>query len=73
MKASFVAAAAAVLAGGATASHVQHRQAHELFKAGKRANDTAVCVPGCTTIYSTITGSAGRTCNPRMSKELVCV
>ncbi|OIW35232.1 glycoside hydrolase [Coniochaeta ligniaria NRRL 30616] len=59
MKAAFLAAAAAVLTGGASAGHVQHRHAHDLFKAGKRANDTSVCVPGCTTIYSTITGPAG--------------
>ncbi|KAB5536408.1 glycoside hydrolase [Coniochaeta sp. 2T2.1] len=58
MKATFVAAAAALLAGGASAGHVQHRHAHDLFKYAKRANDTGVCVPGCTTIYSTITGSA---------------
>ncbi|KAH8910813.1 glycoside hydrolase [Coniochaeta sp. PMI_546] len=61
MKAAFVAAAAAILTGGASAGHVQHRHAHDLFKAGKRANDTSVCVPGCTTVYSTITGPAGRT------------
>ncbi|KAJ9161364.1 Glycoside hydrolase [Coniochaeta hoffmannii] len=59
MKASFVAAAAALLAGGASAGHVHHRHAHDLFKAEKRGNDSAVCVPGCTTIYSTITGPAG--------------
>lgn len=59
-----MAAAAAVLAGGVSAGnggHLHHRHAHDLFKAEKRDhNDTAVCVPGCTTIYSTITGPAGR-------------
>ncbi|ROW14789.1 hypothetical protein VPNG_03772 [Cytospora leucostoma] len=43
---------AAALLGGASA-HV-HRRGHELFH--KRSNDTEVCVPGCTTTYTTITG-----------------
>ena len=56
----FIAVAVAALACGASAgSH--HRHAHEhLFKKG--ANDTAaVCVPGCKTIYKTVTGEATRT------------
>ncbi|KAK0618572.1 glycoside hydrolase superfamily [Bombardia bombarda] len=60
MKAAVVAtAAAAVLAGGVSAHRDHHRQAHQgLFE--KRAhNETETCVPGCTTIYSTITGEAG--------------
>lgn len=74
MKAAFVAAAAAILTGGAAASHVQHRHAHDLFKAGKRANDTSVCVPGCTTVYSTITGPAGRTWNhERFDGMVLCL
>ncbi|RKU40242.1 hypothetical protein DL546_001412 [Coniochaeta pulveracea] len=58
MKATFVAAAtAAVLSGGVSAGHAHARHAHDLFKV--RRNDTAVCTPGCTTIYTTITGSPG--------------
>lgn len=49
MKATLVAAA---LLGGASA-HV-HRRGHELFH--RRSNDTEVCLPGCTTSYTTITG-----------------
>lgn len=57
MKAAFVAAAAAVLTEGVSAGHGQHRHAHDLFKAAKRGYPTGdVCVPGCTTIYSTIIG-----------------
>ncbi|KHN94168.1 exo-beta-1,3-glucanase [Metarhizium album ARSEF 1941] len=54
MKGAFVAAAMAALASSASAGH--HRHAHEhLFR--KAQNDTsAVCVPGCTTIWKTITG-----------------
>ncbi|KAK4130449.1 glycoside hydrolase family 17 protein [Trichocladium antarcticum] len=52
MKAAIVAAAAAVLAGGASAAR-GHRHGHQaLFE--KRD----VCVPTCTTIYSVITGEA---------------
>jgi len=55
MKAAVMAAAAAVLAGGVSArgSH-GHRHAHALF--AKRDVADEVCTPGCTTIYSTITG-----------------
>ncbi|OAA45524.1 exo-beta-1,3-glucanase [Metarhizium rileyi] len=54
MKRDFVAAALAALASGVSAMHQRH--AHEqLFKKG--LNETAeVCVPGCTTIWKTITG-----------------
>ncbi|EFY97242.1 exo-beta-1,3-glucanase (glycoside hydrolases family 17) [Metarhizium robertsii] len=54
MKGEFVAAALAALASGVSAAH--HRHAHEhLFKKG--LNDTAaVCTPGCTTIWKTMTG-----------------
>ncbi|KAL7936887.1 glycoside hydrolase [Trichoderma chlorosporum] len=54
MKGAFAAAAVAALTGAASASH-GHRHAHELF-AAKRAATGEVCVPGCTTIWSTITG-----------------
>ncbi|KAK3301138.1 exo-beta-1,3-glucanase [Chaetomium fimeti] len=56
MKATVVAAAAAILAGGASASRAHgHRHAHALFeKRGEAADE--VCTPGCSTIYSTITG-----------------
>ncbi|KAK3994980.1 family 17 putative glycoside hydrolase [Cladorrhinum sp. PSN332] len=58
MKATVLAAAAAVLAGGASAHN--HRHAHRgLFeKRGGLKNETDVCVPTCTTIYSTIYGEA---------------
>ncbi|KIE01845.1 beta-glucosidase, partial [Metarhizium majus ARSEF 297] len=54
MKGEFVAAALAALASGVSAAH--HRHAHEhLFRKG--LNDTAaVCTPGCTTIWKTMTG-----------------
>ena len=50
MKGGYVAAVAA-MAGGASAH--AHRRAHESFFAKRGAE---VCVPSCTTIYSTITG-----------------
>lgn len=54
MKGTIAAAAVAALAGTANASH-GHRHAHELF-AAKRHQTGDVCVPGCTTIWSTVTG-----------------
>jgi hypothetical protein len=58
MKAT-VAAAAAALLGGVTASNVR-RHAHDAFhgleKKGHSSNDTC----GCTTIYSTYYGEATR-------------
>ncbi|KAH0498343.1 hypothetical protein TgHK011_005599 [Trichoderma gracile] len=54
MKGTFAAAAVAALTGAASASHA-HRHAHELF-AAKRFQTGEVCVPGCTTVWSTITG-----------------
>ncbi|EHK45534.1 glycoside hydrolase family 17 protein [Trichoderma atroviride IMI 206040] len=54
MKGTIAAAAVAAFAGAANASH-GHRHAHELF-AAKRAQTGDVCVPGCTTIWSTVTG-----------------
>lgn len=58
MKGTFAAAAVAALTGAASASHA-HRHAHELF-AAKRFQTGEVCVPGCTTIWSTITGEPTR-------------
>ena len=54
MKGGFAVAAVAALATGANA--VSHRHAHGLF--AKRGHE--VCVPSCTTIYTTITGEATR-------------
>lgn len=64
-----MAAAAALLTGGASAGRVHQRHAHDLFKAEKRGNDTGVCVPGCSTVYSTITGPAGRTLDPQAPRR----
>jgi exo-beta-1,3-glucanase (GH17 family) len=52
MKSTTVAAAVAALAGSAAAHG--HRHGHEIF--AKRAATGEVCVPGCTTIWKTITG-----------------
>lgn len=58
MKATVMAAAAAALVG--TASAANHRHDHRaLFARGASEGET--CVPGCTTIWTTITGAAGRT------------
>ncbi|KAK3945295.1 glycoside hydrolase [Diplogelasinospora grovesii] len=58
MKATILAAASAVLAGGVSAARHNHRHVHEeLFRRGY--NESETCVPGCTTIWSTITGPAG--------------
>ncbi|KAK3695278.1 glycoside hydrolase [Podospora appendiculata] len=59
MKAASVAAAAAVLAGGVTAHRANHRQAHQGLFEKRGHNESEICVPGCTTIWTTITGSAG--------------
>jgi len=61
MKSAIVAAAAAVLAEGVAASHVHHRHAHDMFKKRAYPTEGEVCVPGCTTIYTTITGEPTRT------------
>jgi exo-beta-1,3-glucanase (GH17 family) len=52
MKGGLVAAVAA-MATGASAAHVNHRRAHDSFFAKRHGE---VCVPECTTIYSTVTG-----------------
>ncbi|KAK4154638.1 exo-beta-1,3-glucanase [Chaetomidium leptoderma] len=57
MKASVMAAAAAMLASGVSAARNHgHRHAHALFEKKGLENTDDVCTPGCTTIYSTITG-----------------
>jgi exo-beta-1,3-glucanase (GH17 family) len=58
MKSTVVAVAAAVLAGGVNAGRVHaHRNAHQaLFERKPQFNESEVCVPSCTTIYSTIVG-----------------
>lgn len=60
MKAAVVAAAAAVFAGGVSASRAHgHRHAHQaLFQKRGLGNDSEICVPTCSTIYSTIYGEA---------------
>jgi exo-beta-1,3-glucanase (GH17 family) len=55
-----VAAAVAAMATGAHAAYPHHRRAHDLFKRGAYES----CVPTCTTIYSTITGSGTLVPNP---------
>ncbi|TDZ74440.1 putative beta-glucosidase btgE [Colletotrichum trifolii] len=60
MKGSIFAAAAAAIGGASAASH---RHAHgELFKRG--AAEASVCIPGCTTIYTTIVGEPTLVPNP---------
>ncbi|KAM7209288.1 glycoside hydrolase [Naviculisporaceae sp. PSN 640] len=56
MKGSAVAAAATLLAGGVSAHRAGHRHAHQLFQR-KAYNESETCVPGCTTIYTTIKGT----------------
>jgi len=58
MKAAIVASAAAALAGGVSAHRNHHRHAHKDLFERRGYNEGEVCVPGCTTIYSTITGEA---------------
>ncbi|KAL6402926.1 putative beta-glucosidase btgE [Ilyonectria robusta] len=55
MKGTVAAAAVAVLASGAQAAYPHHRRAHDLFKRGEES-----CVPGCTTIWTTIYGEPTR-------------
>lgn len=59
MKGTFVAAMAAL--AGVSAGH-NHRQAHNLFKKNALVTGSGeVCVPTCTTIWTTITGDMTRT------------
>jgi hypothetical protein len=61
MKATVLATAAAMVGVSAAASH-GHRHLHRaLFE---KKDTEAVCTPGCTTIYSTITGEPTRMCDP---------
>ncbi len=55
-----MAAAAAALVGGASAAH-GHRHAHNALFEKRGQAEGEVCVPSCTTIYTTITGPPGRT------------
>jgi exo-beta-1,3-glucanase (GH17 family) len=59
MKGTVAAAAVAVLASGAQAAYPHHRRAHDLFKRGEES-----CVPGCTTIWTTIYGEPTLVPNP---------
>lgn len=60
MKGAFVAAVAAM--AGVASAGVNHRHAHELFakREGVAAATGEMCIPGCTTIWKTITGEATR-------------
>ncbi|KAM7185012.1 glycoside hydrolase [Rhypophila sp. PSN 637] len=56
MKGAAVAAAATLLAGGVSAHRGHgHAAAHKLFE--RKAYNESTCVPGCTTVYSTIKGT----------------
>ncbi|KAM3447401.1 hypothetical protein MY3296_008752 [Beauveria thailandica] len=65
MRTTFFAATAA-MAGAATAAAANHRHAHHMFAKRGHAASTGfpiaatgeVCLPGCTTIWKTITGEA---------------
>lgn len=59
MKGGFAAAAIAAMASGANAVAHRHAHAHQLF-AKHATNQTEVCVPGCTTIWTTIIGEPTR-------------
>ncbi|KAK3397737.1 glycoside hydrolase [Sordaria brevicollis] len=58
MKGTIV-AAAALLAGGASANRLHHRHLHQPLFEKRVHNESEICVPGCTTIWTTITGPAG--------------
>ncbi|KAK1757504.1 glycoside hydrolase [Echria macrotheca] len=51
-------AVAAVLAAGASAHRNHHRHAHNDLFEKRGHNESEICVPGCTTVWSTITGAA---------------
>ena len=55
MKGGIAAAAVAAMATGAQAALPHHRRAHELFRRGGE-----VCVPSCTTIWTTYYGEPTR-------------
>lgn len=54
--------AAALLAGGVSAGHAHRHEHKNIFAKGifeRKTNGSETCVPGCTTIYTTITGEGG--------------
>lgn len=59
MQGTIVAAMAVMVS--AVAGHSNHRHAHDLFKKSGLAATGDVCIPSCTTIWTTITGEATRT------------
>ncbi len=59
MKGAFAAAVVAAAVGGAHANY-RHHQAHALFHA--KRDEAQICTPGCTTIYTTMTGAPTCTC-----------
>lgn len=59
MKGTLVAAAFAALAGGVSAGG-NHRHAHDIWHEKRDMDMGETCVPGCTTVYYTVTGSPGR-------------
>ncbi|KAM0563928.1 hypothetical protein ACHAPJ_000136 [Fusarium lateritium] len=59
MKGGLAAAAVAAMATGAQAAYPHHRRAHELFRRGGE-----VCVPSCTTIWTTYYGEPTLIPNP---------
>lgn len=54
MKGGIAAAAVAAMVTGAHAAYPHHRRAHDLFRRGE------VCVPSCTTIWTTYYGEPTR-------------
>ncbi|UPK99527.1 hypothetical protein LCI18_010462 [Fusarium solani-melongenae] len=58
MKGGIAAAAVAAMATGAHAAYPHHRRAHDLFRRGE------VCVPSCTTIWTTYYGEPTLIPNP---------
>ncbi|KAH7133530.1 glycoside hydrolase superfamily [Dactylonectria macrodidyma] len=59
MKGAIAAAAVAAMATGAQAAYPHHRRAHDLFKRGEE-----YCIPGCTTIWTTVYGEPTLVPNP---------
>lgn len=58
MKGQLLAAAVAASAGGVSAGAHQH--AHDLFHLRRGEAAASVCTPGCTTIYTYVTGEPTR-------------
>jgi hypothetical protein len=59
MKVAAVATAAAALVGGVSA-HRNHRNAHQALFEKRGYAEGETCIPGCTTIWKTITGEPTR-------------